>query len=126
MMDCEGGKASYKKLKHRLRRNFYYGSSRMDRLSIPLTDFTVEYLDRNCPFGYVSPDYVSKISKDGAISPVTLIVALVYLERLRLCNKDVFEDSDPEDLINSALVNKHTFNTVQLNVNVRTLSGFSR
>lgn len=88
-----------------MRRSFYYANGRpLDRLSLPLTEAVVEYFAKNAPFDDLHLDYASDVSYSGAVSPSVLIVAMIYLERMRINNKNHFESSDPADLFTSALL----------------------
>jgi len=88
-----------------MRRTCYYGNGRtLDQLSLPLTRAVVEYFAKNAPFDDLDIQYASDVSHAGAVSPSMLIVAMIYLERMRLTNKDHFESSDPNELFTSALL----------------------
>lgn len=71
---------------------------------IVAVDFVVSYFESCSPFDYLDPDYANRLSMEGSVAPTTLIVAMIYLERLRLMDKTQFESSDPADLFSSALV----------------------
>jgi len=92
-------------LERRLRRTCYYADGRpLDRLSLPLTEAVVEYFSKNAPFDDLDLQYASEVSYAGAVSPSVLIVAMIYLERMRLTKRDHFESKDPADLFISALL----------------------
>jgi hypothetical protein len=64
----------------------------------------VEYFSKNAPFDDLDFEYASDVSYAGAVSPSVLIVAMIYIERMRITNKDYFESSDPADLFTTALL----------------------
>ena len=43
----------------------------------------VNYFDRHCPFDYMRPEISANISHKGYADPCSLIVAMIYLDRLR-------------------------------------------
>jgi hypothetical protein len=96
--------ASHKSLQRRLRRTMNYGQLRMDNLTMPLSEMVVDYFDRHNPFDYLDIGYASKLARDGCVDPTTLIIAMVYVERLRRASPEYFIETSPEDLYLSALV----------------------
>jgi hypothetical protein len=97
--------ASHKSFQRRLRRTMNYGQNlRMDNLTMPLSEMVVDYFDRHNPFDYLDIGFASKLARDGCVDPTTLIVAMVYVERLRRANPEYFIETSPEDLYLSALV----------------------
>ncbi|KAH7730668.1 cyclin domain-containing protein [Aphelenchoides avenae] len=94
----------YKRIRQRMRRTLHYGERRMDNLSLPLSKFVVDYFDKNSCFDYMDMDYATKLSKDGCISPCTLIAAMIYLERLKQTRYAEFQQSNAAELYLSAVV----------------------
>uniref|UniRef100_A0A5S6R245 Protein CNPPD1 n=1 Tax=Trichuris muris TaxID=70415 RepID=A0A5S6R245_TRIMR len=93
------------RLHRRLQKTLCYGpNQKLDRLSVPLIDLTVEYFDKTCPYDHLDADFVSRLSVEGAISPCVLIIALLYLERIRKQNKEYYEGKSPDDLFAIALL----------------------
>uniref|UniRef100_A0A1I7WQ76 Protein CNPPD1 n=1 Tax=Heterorhabditis bacteriophora TaxID=37862 RepID=A0A1I7WQ76_HETBA len=74
-------------------------------MSPQFSDFqlVVDYFDKNCPFDYMQPETSTSLSR-GYADPCALVIAMVYLDRLRLRNKDFFDTSDPTELYLPALV----------------------
>lgn len=64
----------------------------------------VDYFDKKSTFDYLEPETSTMISRCGYADPCTLVVALVYLDRLRVENKEFFESTDPASLYVPALV----------------------
>lgn len=64
----------------------------------------VDYFDKTSTFDYMEPNTSAMISKCGYADPCTLVVALVYLDRLRVQKKAFFESTDPVSLYVPALV----------------------
>lgn len=88
-----------------MRRTLNYGAnSRMDHLSLPLTESAADYFDKHAPFDYLDMDYATNLSREGCVDPCTLIVALVYLDRIRGNDRQHFETTDPADLYLAALI----------------------
>uniref|UniRef100_A0A914E3B4 Protein CNPPD1 n=1 Tax=Acrobeloides nanus TaxID=290746 RepID=A0A914E3B4_9BILA len=76
----------------------------MNTLTIPLSKMVVDYFDQNCPYDYMDLDFAVSLARDGCIDPCTLLVALVYVDRMKNMDQKYFEESDPSDLYLSALV----------------------
>lgn len=76
----------------------------MDTLSLPLSEMVVDYFDRFAPFDYMDLDYATQLSRDGCVDACTLLVAMVYIDRVRNMDRCYFEESDPSELYLSALV----------------------
>ncbi|PIO66595.1 Cyclin, partial [Teladorsagia circumcincta] len=71
---------------------------------IAFAELVVDYFNKRSPFDYISPETSASISDRGYADPCTLVVAMVYLDRLRVNDKKWFESSDPTDLYLPALV----------------------
>uniref|UniRef100_A0A914W5D6 Protein CNPPD1 n=1 Tax=Plectus sambesii TaxID=2011161 RepID=A0A914W5D6_9BILA len=96
---------SYRLMRRRMRRTLNYGENRrMDHLSLPLTELAADYFDKHAPFDYLDMDYATNLSREGCVDPCTLIVALVYLDRVRLNDQQYFETTDPANLYLAALI----------------------
>jgi hypothetical protein len=96
--------ATHKSLQRRLRRTMNYGQLRMDNLTMPLSEMVVDYFDRHNPFDYLDIGYASKLARDGCVDPTTLIIAMLYVDRLRRANPEYFVSTSPDDIYLSALV----------------------
>uniref|UniRef100_A0AC34QWL5 Cyclin N-terminal domain-containing protein n=1 Tax=Panagrolaimus sp. JU765 TaxID=591449 RepID=A0AC34QWL5_9BILA len=96
--------ASHKILQQRMRRTMNYGHMRMDNLTLPLSVMVVDYFDRHNPYDCLDIDFASKIASECCINPTTLIVAMVYVDRLRRANMKYFTETASEDVYLSALV----------------------
>ncbi|MFH4973604.1 hypothetical protein AB6A40_000313 [Gnathostoma spinigerum] len=95
---------AYKQLQKRIRRTLKYGERCTDVLSFPLSEFAVNYFDHYAPFDYMKLDYAANLSKEGCVNACTFLVAMVYIDRVRLADQVIFEESDPSELYLSALV----------------------
>uniref|UniRef100_A0A8R1HWF1 Protein CNPPD1 n=1 Tax=Caenorhabditis japonica TaxID=281687 RepID=A0A8R1HWF1_CAEJA len=87
-----------------MKRSLNYGSKQPASVNFPLSQMVVDYFDKKCTFDYLEPETSALISKCGYADPCTLVVALVYLDRLRVQNKEFFETTDPASLYIPALV----------------------
>ncbi|CDW58075.1 protein CNPPD1 [Trichuris trichiura] len=67
-------------------------------------DLTVDYFDKTSPYDHLDANFVSRLSAEGAVSPCVLIIALLYLERIRKKNKEYYEGKSPDDLFAIALL----------------------
>ncbi|CAI5452197.1 unnamed protein product [Caenorhabditis angaria] len=94
----------FRKIRKRMKRTLNYGSKQPANLNFPLSELVVEYFDKKCTFDYMEPETSTSISKNGYADPCSLVVALVYLDRLRCQNKNYFESTDPTALYIPALV----------------------
>ncbi|KAF1750781.1 hypothetical protein GCK72_017332 [Caenorhabditis remanei] len=94
----------FRKIRKRMKRSLNYGTKQPATLNYPLSQLIVDYFDKKCTFDYLEPNTSSMISKCGFADPCTLVVALVYLDRLRDQNKEYFEATDPVSLYVPALV----------------------
>lgn len=102
----------------RIRRSLYYGKVKQenevtDCPSLPLTEVTVEMFERllkqqssgKTHTGSVSRGlsvldmtYASAVSQKACISPCSIVLAIIYMERLRKKNPDYLKTSSPCDL----------------------------
>lgn len=99
-------------LKKRLKRRLYYGfKTQLDRLSFPLTELAISYFDKNAPFDSLDWTFATSLSREACVNPSTLVVALLYLERVRGADRNYFQNSDPANLYTTALLlaNKYLF-----------------
>ncbi|UMM36290.1 hypothetical protein L5515_008517 [Caenorhabditis briggsae] len=94
----------FRKIRKRMKRSLNFGSKQPAALNYPLTQLVVDYFDKKSTFDYLEPHTSAMISKNGFANPCTLVVALVYLDRLRDQNKEYFEATDPVSLYVPALV----------------------
>ncbi|PIO58506.1 hypothetical protein TELCIR_20058, partial [Teladorsagia circumcincta] len=53
----------------------------------PPKELVVDYFNKRSPFDYISPETSASISDRGYADPCTLVVAMVYLDRLRVNDK---------------------------------------
>jgi len=70
----------------RLRKTLYYGKNPLtERTSLPVTELTVEFLQHAAPkeLGKLDTQLASSISRKACISPCSLMLGLIYIDRLR-------------------------------------------
>ncbi|CCD64422.1 Protein CNPPD1 [Caenorhabditis elegans] len=94
----------FRKMRKRMKRSLNYGTKQPASLNYPLSQLVVDYFDKTSTFDYMEPNTSAMISKCGYADPCTLVVALVYLDRLRVQKKAFFESTDPVSLYVPALV----------------------
>uniref|UniRef100_A0A1I8AVT8 Protein CNPPD1 n=1 Tax=Steinernema glaseri TaxID=37863 RepID=A0A1I8AVT8_9BILA len=95
---------TYRRIRQRMRRSLGYGSRRMDSLTLPLSEMVVDYFDRRAPYDYLDMDFAAQLSRDGCLDACTMLVAMVYIDRVRGMDRSFFDESDASELFLSALV----------------------
>ncbi|XP_015270848.1 PREDICTED: protein CNPPD1 [Gekko japonicus] len=93
----------HQQLSDRLRKRLYYGwdkESALDNLSSPVADIAVELLQKAAPspIRRLQKKYVSHVSREACISPCSMMLALVYIERLRHRNPEYLQQISSSDL----------------------------
>lgn len=95
----------HQKLSARLRRRLYYGwdwegERSLEELSSPVADIAVELLQKAAPspIRRLQKKYVAHVSREACISPCAMMLALVYIERLRHRNPDYLQHVSSSDL----------------------------
>uniref|UniRef100_A0A8B9ZSE2 Protein CNPPD1 n=1 Tax=Anas zonorhyncha TaxID=75864 RepID=A0A8B9ZSE2_9AVES len=81
----------------------YYGWEKdcsLDNLSSPVADIAVELLQKVAPspIRRLQKKYVSHVSREACISPCSMMLALVYIERLRHRNPEYLQQISSSDL----------------------------
>ena len=117
---------------NRIKKSLYYGKTRkasevMDCPSLPLTEATVELFERaiknkvsfkDSTTGSISKglevldlNYASSLSEKACISPCSIVVALIYMERLKKKNPEYIKTTSPTDLflISMLIASKYLF-----------------
>ncbi|WKY08923.1 hypothetical protein Q1695_001808 [Nippostrongylus brasiliensis] len=94
----------FRRVRRRIRRTLCYGAKQPQKINLPLSELVVDYFNKRSPFDYMKPETSASISSRGYADPCTLVVAMVYLDRLRVNDRNWFESSDPTDLYLPALV----------------------
>lgn len=84
----------------RIKKSLYYTNlPKNQRLSLPVTEFAAEvFSEHKSSFEKLKVTNAAKISKSACVSPCSLILALVYLERLRKNNLDYVSSINSSDL----------------------------
>ncbi|XP_062972831.1 protein CNPPD1 [Elgaria multicarinata webbii] len=93
----------HQQLSDRVRKRLYYGwdkDSALDNLSSPVADIAVELLQKAAPspIRRLQKKYVSRVSREACISPCSMMLALVYIERLRHRNPEYLQQISSSDL----------------------------
>lgn len=95
----------HQKLSARIRRRLYYGwdweaDCNLEELSSPMADIAVELLQKAAPspIRRLQKKYVAHVSREACISPCAMMLALVYIERLRHRNPDYLQHVSSSDL----------------------------
>ncbi|KAM5229211.1 protein CNPPD1 [Ctenodactylus gundi] len=95
----------HQKLSARIRRRLYYGwdceaECSLEELSSPVADIAVELLQKAAPspIRRLQKKYVAHVSREACISPCAMMLALVYIERLRHRNPDYLQHVSSSDL----------------------------
>ncbi|XP_054166854.1 protein CNPPD1-like [Oppia nitens] len=132
----------------RLRKSLYYGSikcgskeSSMDCPSMPLTEVTVELFEKTVTSGAKGLDvfdmnFVSHVSREACITPTSIMLSMIYLERLKtrnpeylrrvstcdlflvsimIASKFLFDDGEEDEVFNDEWANSADIDVKQLN-----------
>jgi len=92
---------AHEELKERIRKTLYYGKSPdTDRHSLPVTELAVEYFQDAAPrqFGKVDTDLAASYSRRACISPSSLMLSMIYIERLKHRNPEYLQTISSADL----------------------------
>ncbi|XP_068103204.1 protein CNPPD1 isoform X2 [Hyperolius riggenbachi] len=90
-------------LSERVRKRLYYGweaECPMENLSSPVADIAVELLQKAAPspIRRLHKKYAAHVSREACISPCSMMLALVYIERLRHRNPEYLQQISSSDL----------------------------
>uniref|UniRef100_A0A668AR70 Protein CNPPD1 n=1 Tax=Myripristis murdjan TaxID=586833 RepID=A0A668AR70_9TELE len=93
----------HQKLSERVRKRLYYGLDQdvsLDALSCPVTDIAVEILQKSAPspIRKLQKKYAAHVAREACISPCAMMLALVYIERLRHRNPEYLQKISSSDL----------------------------
>ncbi|XP_043550211.1 protein CNPPD1 isoform X1 [Chiloscyllium plagiosum] len=93
----------HSKLTERVKKRLYYGRDmdyNMDALSCPVTDIAVELLQKSAPspIRKLQKKYAAHVAREACISPCAMMLALVYIERLRHRNPEYLQQISSSDL----------------------------
>uniref|UniRef100_A0A915ENY8 Protein CNPPD1 n=1 Tax=Ditylenchus dipsaci TaxID=166011 RepID=A0A915ENY8_9BILA len=74
----------FKQLQQRMSRKLNYGKNGVNTLTEPLSKMLVEYFNQNCAFNdCLDEDFASLLSRDKTFGPATLLIAMIYIDRLK-------------------------------------------
>ncbi|KAI7811202.1 protein CNPPD1 [Triplophysa rosa] len=87
----------------RVRKRLYYGidsDSPLDALSCPMTDIAVELLQKSAPspIRKLHKKYAAHVAREACISPCAMMLALIYIKRLRHRNPEYLQQISSSDL----------------------------
>ncbi|XP_028988131.1 protein CNPPD1 [Betta splendens] len=93
----------HQKLTERVRKRLYYGLDKdvsLDALSCPVTDIAVEFFQKSAPspIRKLHKKYAAHVAREACISPCAMMLALVYIERLRRRNPEYLQKISSSDL----------------------------
>ncbi|XP_056157303.1 protein CNPPD1 [Lampris incognitus] len=93
----------HQRLSERVRKRLYYGLDpdvSLDALSCPVTDIAVEILQKSAPspIRKLQKKYAAHVAREACISPCAMMLALVYIERLRHRNPEYLQKISSSDL----------------------------
>ncbi|XP_054629311.1 protein CNPPD1 [Dunckerocampus dactyliophorus] len=93
----------HQKLSERVRKRLYYGLEQdvsLEVLSSPVTDIAVEIFQKNAPspIRKLHKKYAAHVAREACISPCAMMLALVYIERLRHRNPEYLQKISSSDL----------------------------
>ncbi|XP_076879308.1 protein CNPPD1 [Brachyhypopomus gauderio] len=93
----------HQQLSDRIKKRLYYGldpDSSLDALSCPVTDIAVELLHKSAPspIRKLHKKYAAHVAREACISPCAMMLALVYIERLRHRNPEYLQQISSSDL----------------------------
>ncbi|XP_072219137.1 protein CNPPD1 [Leuresthes tenuis] len=93
----------HQKLSERVRKRLYYGLDTdvsLDALSCPVTDIAVEIFQKSAPspIRKLQKKYAAHVAREACISPCAMMLALVYIERLRHRNPEYLQKISSSDL----------------------------
>lgn len=93
----------HQKLSERVRKRLYYGLDQdvsLDALSGPVTDIAVEFFQKSAPspIRKLHKKYAAHVAREACISPCAMMLALVYIERLRHRNPEYLQKISSSDL----------------------------
>nr|XP_034188653.1 protein CNPPD1 [Osmia lignaria] len=87
---------------NRISKSLYYSKlPGTDCLSLPVTELAAEFFTEvksGHTLERLDVEEASKISRNACVSPCSLVLALLYLERLKDCNPEYLERVAPSDL----------------------------
>ncbi|CAL1598044.1 unnamed protein product [Knipowitschia caucasica] len=93
----------HQKLSERVRKRLYYGLDSdvsLDELSGPVTDIAVEFFQKSAPspIRKLHKKYAAHVAREACISPCAMMLALVYIKRLRHRNPEYLQKISSSDL----------------------------
>ncbi|KAK7073284.1 Cyclin-dependent protein kinase [Halocaridina rubra] len=98
----------YLEYAERIRKTLYYGKlPSTDRPSLPFTGFSVEKISELCRqdgLEHLDMRYASSVCYDACVTPCSLILALMYIDRLRANNPEYLSSASPSQVFIVALL----------------------
>uniref|UniRef100_A0A0N4ZQ91 Protein CNPPD1 n=1 Tax=Parastrongyloides trichosuri TaxID=131310 RepID=A0A0N4ZQ91_PARTI len=94
----------YKEFNKRIRRTLNYGDQRILSLTLPLSEMVVEYFYNHNYYSHLPLDFAVSLSRESCLEPCTMIVSMIYLERIRSLQPAYFKSTSPAELYLSCLI----------------------
>uniref|UniRef100_H3C9T7 Protein CNPPD1 n=1 Tax=Tetraodon nigroviridis TaxID=99883 RepID=H3C9T7_TETNG len=99
----------HQKLTERMRKRLYYGLDQdltLDSLSCPVVDIAIEIFQKSAPspIRKLHKKYAAHVSREACISPCAMMLALVYVKRLRHRNPEYLQKISSSDLFLISMV----------------------
>lgn len=91
----------HEELSERFRKTFYYGKQpTTDRPSLPLTNLTVDFLNAAVPkkLGKVDHYFAASSARHSCMSPCSMVMGMIYVNRLKKKNTDYLQQVSSSDL----------------------------
>lgn len=92
----------HQKYLSRITKTLYYGKlPKNDMLSLPVTELAVELFSeaqKGKSLDRLHCNTAAQISRNACVSPCSLVLAMLYLDRLKKCNMEYLERTAPSDL----------------------------
>ncbi|XP_060529920.1 protein CNPPD1 [Cylas formicarius] len=115
------GVDSHQKYLSRITKTLYYGKlPRSDVLSFPVTELAVEMfseVQKGKSLDRLHWDTAAQISRNASVSPCSLVLAMLYFDRLKNCKPEYLERTAPADLFLVSLMvsSKYLFDDGECN-----------
>ncbi|CAG2112761.1 unnamed protein product [Medioppia subpectinata] len=138
---------NHSSLVERVRKSLYYGSIKcgshetIDYPSMPLTEVTVELFEKTVTSGAEGLDvfdmtFAAQVSREACITPTSIMLSMIYLERLKaknpeylrrvstcdlflvsimIASKFLFDDGEEDEVFNDEWANSANIDVKQLN-----------
>ncbi|KAG1714931.1 Protein CNPPD1 [Nymphon striatum] len=87
---------------NRIQKTLYYGRyPKIDRPSLSLSMLSVDIFKKALPvdhLGSIDMHYAAQVGRDSCVSPCSMMLAMVYIERLRIKNPEYIQSTSSSEL----------------------------